>query len=53
MARTSARISATSRFFPSKNAYSVSQYVQRKSQAVSRTKTHGSPAHVLSPWIDW
>jgi len=27
----------------------VSQYEQRKSQAVSRIKTHGSPAKVLSP----
>ena len=46
---TSARTSASDRFRPSANAYAVSQYEQRRLQAVSRTKTHGSPANVLSP----
>jgi len=30
-------------------AKAVSQYEQRRSQPVRRTKTHGRPAKVLSP----
>jgi hypothetical protein len=42
-------MSSSDLFVPSANAYAVSQYEQRKSQAVSRTKMHGNPAKVLSP----
>src|SRR3954463_1393785 len=48
---TSARVSAKGRAFPPWNAYSVSQYPQRRSQPVKRTKTHGFPAWVDSPWM--
>jgi len=34
------------------NAYGVSHQAHRKSQAVSRTNTHGRPTWVDSPWID-
>ena len=44
-----ARTSSSAFFLPSVKAYAVSQYEQRRLQAVSRTKTHGSPAKVLSP----
>jgi hypothetical protein len=43
------QISSSDFFLPSVKAYAVSQYEQRKSQAVSRIKTQGSPAKVLSP----
>ena len=33
-------------------AYGVSHQVHRRSQAVRRTKTHGRPAKVDSPWIE-
>src|SRR5262245_46370961 len=46
---TSAQISSIDFFFPSVKAYAVSQYEQRKSHAVSRTKIHGKPMNVLSP----
>ena len=31
----------------------VSHQEQRRSHAVRRTNTHGSPARVDSPWIEW
>ena len=37
---------------PSWKAYGVSHHEQRRSQAVSRTNTHGRPAWVDSPWIE-
>jgi hypothetical protein len=43
-------MSAKDLFVPSAKAYAVSQYEQRKSQVVRRTKMHGNPANVLSPW---
>jgi hypothetical protein len=41
-----------SRFLPSWNAYRVSHHEQRRSHAVNRTKTHGRPAYVDSPWTE-
>ncbi len=38
---------------PSVKAYGVSHHEQRRSQAVSRTKTHGRPLWVDSPWMEW
>src|SRR4029079_15114145 len=49
----SASTSSSERLFPSWNAYGVSHHEQRRSQAVRRTKTHGRPAYVDSPWTEW
>src|SRR5262249_22040478 len=46
---TSAQTSSIDFFLPSVNAYAVSQYEHRRSQAVRRTKMQGKPVNVLSP----
>ena len=45
--------SSTDILRPSANAYGVSHHVHLRSQAVSRTNTHGRPTWVDSPWIEW
>src|SRR5690606_7174750 len=51
--RTSATTSSSSILRPSVNAYGVSHHVHRRSHAVRRTNTHGRPACVDSPWMEW
>src|SRR6267142_1703243 len=45
--------SSTDILCPSWNAYAVSHHEQRRSHAVSRTKTQRRPACDDSPWIEW
>ena len=53
IASTRAMMSSSVIFSPPWNEYSVSHQTQRSGQPVSRTNVHGSPAQVLSPWIEW
>ena len=53
VASTAAITSSSDILRPSWKAYGVSHHEQRRSQAVRRTNTHGRPACVDSPWIEW